>query len=56
MNYIVTIGDRNYIVDATPVECDINVIKQFITQERLKKRVPNNYFFLKNLKIKVLLF
>lgn len=26
-----------YIVDATPVECDINVIKQFITQERLKK-------------------
>ena len=25
------------MVDATPVECDINVIKQFITQERLKK-------------------
>ena len=27
----------NYIVDATPVECDINVIKQFIKNERLKK-------------------
>lgn len=26
-----------YIVDATPVECDINVIKQFIKNERLKK-------------------
>ncbi len=25
-----------YIVDATPVECDINVIKQFITEEHLK--------------------
>ena len=26
-----------YIVDATPVECDINVIKQFITEKRLEK-------------------
>ena len=26
-----------YIVDATPVECDINVIKQFIKDKRLKK-------------------
>lgn len=26
-----------YIVDATPVACDINVIKQFIKNEKLKK-------------------
>ena len=26
-----------YIIDATPVECDINVIKQFIKDKRLKK-------------------
>ena len=26
-----------YIVDATPVACDINVIKQFIKDEKLKK-------------------
>ena len=31
-----------YIVDATPVECDINVIKQFIKDKRLKKNLDLN--------------
>ena len=31
-----TINDE-YIVDATPVACDINVIKQFIKDRKLKK-------------------
>ena len=31
-----TINDE-YIVDATPVACDINVIKQFIKDKKLKK-------------------